>query len=89
MTSLLPGILTLLCKIIEDGLDAPYPETGYQGDAANASWVLGSCLKTLGTHPYAEWRHHANLISWLEKVIQRWSWSDFVLHGLAEAIQKR
>ncbi|KAH9007602.1 armadillo-type protein [Lactarius deliciosus] len=88
ITSLLPGILTLLCNIIGDVLDTPNPEISYQSDAGNASWVLGSCLKTLGTHPYAEWVHHADLISWVEKVLQRWSWSEFVLHGLAEVIQR-
>ncbi|KAI9465208.1 armadillo-type protein [Lactarius psammicola] len=88
ITSLLPGILTVLCNIIEEVLNAPHPEISYQNDAANASWVLGGCLKTLGTHPYAAWVHHADLISWMEKVLKRWSWSEFVLHGLAEVIQR-
>ncbi|KAH9067708.1 armadillo-type protein [Lactarius vividus] len=88
ITSLLPGILTLLCNIIGDVLDTPNLEIGYQSDAGNASWVLGSCLKILGTHPYAEWVHHADLNSWVEKVFQRWSWSEFVLHGLAEVIRR-
>lgn len=88
ITSLLPGILALLCNIIEEVLDEPHPKISYQGDAANASWVLGSCLKALGTHPYAEWVHHADLISWMKKVFQRWSWSEFVLHGFAEVIQR-
>ncbi|KAI9441558.1 armadillo-type protein [Lactarius indigo] len=89
ITHLLPGSLTLLCNIIGNVLNTPNPETSYQSDAANASWVLGSCLKTLGTHPYTEWVHHADLISWVGKVLQRWSWSEFVLHGLAEVIQRR
>ncbi|KAF8270231.1 armadillo-type protein [Lactarius quietus] len=88
ITSLLPGISALLCNIIAEVLDAPHPEVSYQSDAANASWVLGSCLKTLGTHPHSDWVHHADLISWMEKVLQRWSWSEFVLHGLAEVIQR-
>jgi hypothetical protein len=46
-------------------------------------------MKTLAKHPHDEWACHADLILWTEKVLQRWTWSDIVLDGLAEVIKKR
>jgi U3 small nucleolar RNA-associated protein 20 len=51
--------------------------------------VLGSCLKTLARCPNDEWARHANLILWTEKVLQRWTWSEIVLDGLAEVLRRR
>ena len=55
----------------------------------NSSWVLGSCLKTLANCSHDEWGHHADLILWTEKVLQRWLWSEIVLDGLAEVLRGR
>jgi len=89
LTSLLPETIRVTCGIINDVLDTSDPETNYQNDPANASWVLGSCLRTLATHQHNEWARHANLILWTGKVLQRWAWSDVVLGGLAEVIRRR
>ncbi|KAI0302300.1 armadillo-type protein [Multifurca ochricompacta] len=88
VTSLLPGALPLLCKTIAEVLDAPDPKENYQNYPATASWVLGSCLRTLATLPHVKWAHHANVVAWTEKVLQRWTWSEIVLDGLAELIRK-
>jgi U3 small nucleolar RNA-associated protein 20 len=87
--SLLPGTLSVTCGIINNLLDAPDPETNYKSDPVNPSWVIGSCLKTLANCPHDEWRHHADLIVWTEKVLQRWLWSEIVLDGLSEVLRRR
>ncbi|KAI0268459.1 armadillo-type protein [Russula aff. rugulosa BPL654] len=88
VNSLLPGTLSVTCGIINNLLDAPDPETSYKSDPVNPSWVLGSCLKTLANCPHDEWKHHADLIVWTEKVLQRWLWSEIVLDGLSEVLRR-
>ncbi|KAI9508384.1 armadillo-type protein [Russula earlei] len=88
LTSLFPETLRITCGIVDSLLDAPDPEISYRNDPVNASWVLGSCLRTLSIHQHDKWARHANLILWTEKVLQRWIWSDIVLGGLAEVIRR-
>ncbi|KAI0262194.1 armadillo-type protein [Gloeopeniophorella convolvens] len=87
VSGLLPKISPLLFRIIESVLDAPDGDRDYQNDPANASWALGSCLKTLALRPTGEWAAQADLSSWTKKVLRKWAWSELVLAGLVEVLR--
>ena len=82
----MPG---LLIGIVQRMLDAPDPEASWSASHANAGWVLWACMHTLMGSKNASWRQQVDLAGWTRTVVQRWSWSQRALTGLASLVQTR
>ena len=78
---------TLLVGIVQRMLDAPDPEADWNASHVNAAWVLWVCMHTLAGSKNPSWQQQVDLAGWTRTVVQRWSWSQCALAGLAGLIQ--
>lgn len=79
----------LLVGIVQRMLDAPNPVESWKSSHANAAWVLWACMHTLAASKDDSWRQQVDLGKWTSTVVQRWSWSQCALNGLAGLTQLR
>ena len=79
----------LLVGITQRMLDASDPEASWNASHVNAAWVLWTCMHTLAGSKNSSWRQQVDMAGWTRTVVQRWSWSQCVLTGLASLVQSR
>jgi U3 small nucleolar RNA-associated protein 20 len=79
----------LLVAITQRMLDASDPEASWNASHVNATWVLSTCMHALVGSKNESWRQQVDLAGWTRMVVQRWSWSQCALAGLASLVQSR
>ena len=79
----------LLVGIVQRMLDAPDAEASWNASHVNAAWVLRTCMLALAESKNGSWRQQVDLAGWTRTVVQRWSWSQCALTGVAVLVQSR
>jgi U3 small nucleolar RNA-associated protein 20 len=79
------AIISSLLRIVEDCLDVSDPHQDFETSFANATWTLAASLKALSTSKNA----HLVPVDWLEKAVEKWSWSSLVLESIADTLEVR
>lgn len=85
----LPKLAPLLARIVDSCLARARPHEEYTESYVNSAWVIGACLECLATRQADEWTGSADVLNWVQTIVDKWGWSSVALSGLVSAVRAR
>lgn len=80
-----PLTINSIMRITDDILKSDVdPYGNYEKSWANEAYVLGACLSTLAEVNHQAVDTNIDQSLWIKCCVQHWSWSEFVIKGLAD-----